>query len=497
MKENIPQEKITWLSDIVSDDFKRWSDTKIIFDAGTGSGKTYFIINILAAYAAEHDKTILYLCNRKPLHQKLLSITEGHDNITVILYHTLQSLIRKGENIEHFDYIIADECHFLLSDSTFNEYTDLSYHYLMNQRDNVTIFMSATASIFFQDLINQGIVGADHVYSVPKRYDYVKKIGFYDGRDLTNIIDYIIEEYPDDKILVFVNSMNRLRIMYDTYGDTALYMCGKSYQGNPDFSFCKSNAIINDSFGSRILFTTKTLDNGVDIKDQRVRHIFSEIFDVDSCIQAIGRKRPISDNDYCSFYFKDYDKRALLRFKEANDRQLKPVQAFLKDREAFINDLYRNNQEPRQIARDNHIMYIDWKDNQQLKINYISLKKYTLNSEIISDMLDTSYRDVLLKYLGDELSTKINEIELTMRKKDIFLEYLKENCGCKLFKEDQKLLKDKFKNILGLRDRTMGINTLNGKLVDCMYKFKIISMRENSRKSVNYKQRYWMIVQND
>lgn len=497
MKENSQQEKRIWLSDIIADDYKEWDNTKIIFDAGTGSGKTYFILNVLAAYAAEYNKTILYLCNRKPLHQKLLSITAEHDNITVILYHTLQSLIRKGECIEHFDYVISDECHFLLSDSTFNEYTDLAYHYLMNQKDNVTVFMSATAGVFFNDLINQNIVSADHVYSVPKRYDYVKKISFYDGRELTNIIDYILEEHPNDKILVFVNSMNRLRTMYDTYGDTALYMCGKSYQGNPDFSFCKSNAIINDAFSSRILFTTKTLDNGIDIKDQRVRHIFSEIFDVDSCIQAIGRKRPVNDSDYCSFYFKNYDKRALLRFKEANDRQLKPVQAFLNDKEAFINDLYRNNQEPRQIARDNHIMYIDWKDNQQLKVNYVSLKKYTLNSEIISDMLDTSYRDVLLKYLGDELSTKTTEIELTMRKKDIFLEYLKENCGCKLFKEDQKLLKDKFKNILGLRDRTMGINTLNGKLVDCMYKFKIISMRENSRKSVNYKQRYWMIVQSD
>lgn len=40
--------------------------------------------------------------------------------------------------------------------------------------------------------------------------------------------------------------------------------------------------------------------------DKTWRHIFSEILDVDSAIQALGRKRKVSDDDHCTFYIKNY-----------------------------------------------------------------------------------------------------------------------------------------------------------------------------------------------
>ena len=36
--------------------FKNWKETKIVFDGGTGSGKTYFVINILGGYVKKNKK---------------------------------------------------------------------------------------------------------------------------------------------------------------------------------------------------------------------------------------------------------------------------------------------------------------------------------------------------------------------------------------------------------------------------------------------------------
>ena len=61
-------------------------------------------------------------------------------------------------------------------------------------------------------------------------------------------------------------------------------------------------------------------------------------------------------------------------------------------------------------------------------------------------------------------------------KKETLSDYLSSIVGKKLFKEDQNELKNKFKEV-GLKDRTMGINTLNGKLMDMALDYKIISKR--------------------
>lgn len=113
----------------------------------------------------------------------------------------------------------------------------------------------------------------------------------------------------------------------------------------------------------------------------------------------------------------------------------------------------------------------------------------------LSPMLETSYEQVLKNYLGEELARKESELDISMQAKDKFSEYLCQIKGQKLFKEEQGKLKEQFRDILGLRDRTMGINTLNGKLKDCMYPYNIISKQETSRQSRNYKKRYWIIAE--
>lgn len=488
-----------FFSDIIGDKYKIWNKEFIILDGGTGSGKTYFIQHILIPYAEKLKKSILYLCNRRSLYDELLQLIRNHEYVELMLYQVLQEYLRNDKPVGEFDYIIADECHYLYGDALFNEYTDLSHKYLLEQKNNVVIFMSATAPAFFHDLQQFKIVKKKNVFSITKDYSYVKNVYFYNADDLVDVIDDIIEKHPKDKMLVFVNSMDRLKEMHDVYDNIAYFMCSKSTKRKDILDFCTNDCITQYApgyitFDRKILFTTKALDNGINIKDAAIKHIFSEIFDIDSAIQAIGRKRCIGENDTCSFYFKNYTKKAIARFLNINEQQYLPVKKYLENKENFLLELKENNVDIREFARENRIMYTDWEDKEQIQINNVRYKKYRMDNNIIRRMKTSTYQTVFLHYLGDELAGKVKELEIITAAKDIFLEYLKGIVGKKLFKEEQNVLKSKMRNLLGLNDRTMGIGVCSGKLSDRQYPYTIISDRETSRQSEYRYKYYWMIV---
>lgn len=488
------------MSDLVDIDYTTWENTKVIFDCGTASGKTYFILHMLIPYAIANKKRVLYLCNRRPLYDELFQDMKQFYNVDLVLYQILQEWIKQGKTIPRYDYIIADECHYLYTDATFNEYTDLSYKYLIEQVRNVVIFMSATATSFFENLKNNKIVPIKNVYVMPKDYSYVENVYFYKANDLVNVIDDIIQKHPEDKILVFVNGMERLQEMHDIYGGVAYFMCSKTTTEKDVLSFCTNDCVVQYNkeyitFDRKILFATKALDNGINIKDRTIKHVFNEIFDVDSAIQAIGRKRSIDETDKCNFYFKEYGKRGIARFLDANERQFLSVEKYLANKDKFIHQLKEGDEDIRAFARDNRIMYTDWEENEQIKVNTIRYQKYKMDNFIMCQMKEYTYNFVLLRYLGDELSAKVKELEIITSSKDIFLEYLKKICGKKLFKEGQVELKEKMKNLLGLNDRTMGLGVCRGKLSDCQYPYTLAKpKRELSRKSPYFKKTYWMVV---
>ena len=144
--------KEKYFSDIIGTSYKDWKNTQVIFDGGTGTGKTYFIVNILGKYARETGKKIIYLCNRSKLKKQTYENVEAlnlQDVIYVTTYQALQSKIKCKKEIGYFDYIISDECHYFTNDALFNEYTDLAYDFIWRQKESVIIYISATAKVFF------------------------------------------------------------------------------------------------------------------------------------------------------------------------------------------------------------------------------------------------------------------------------------------------------------------------------------------------------------
>lgn len=463
------KQKITF-SMLIEDKYKTWKNTKVILDGGTGTGKTYFVLNILGKYAEQQRKSILYLCNRSALkgqtEHDVLSM-KLKETVTVMTYQTLQNKIRNKKQIPEFDYIVADECHYFTNDALFNEYTDLAYKYLKKQKDNVIIYISATAKVYFNWMKSHEYVKEENYYFIPKNYDYVKKIFFYNKKFLVPQIDKILEEEPESKIIVFCNSISRMLELYKKYGDTATYFASKKAQKVKDI--CEEDCIDQHkdgtvTFDKRILITTKVMDNGVNIKDVKVKHIFSEILDVDSAIQALGRKRKTSEDDTCTFYLKDYSGQAIQGLINTNEYQTEPVMTYRLNYEEFLFQYGQN----RERIRKNKIFYakfLDDKEQNHIAYNSMRLNKYLMDNTVLNQMKETSYRSVMVELLGYAVADKCEDLEVNIEEKDEFLEYLKSIEGKWLYSADRKEVVKKFEDI-GVKLRRQGINTLNGALQD-------------------------------
>ena len=101
-------------SELIGDVYKSWDNTRVILDGGTGTGKTYFTLNVLGKYAQQNNKIILYLCNRSKLKEQTYKDVKKlklHSTVYVTTYQSLQNRIKHKEKLPHYDYIIADECH--------------------------------------------------------------------------------------------------------------------------------------------------------------------------------------------------------------------------------------------------------------------------------------------------------------------------------------------------------------------------------------------------
>lgn len=174
----------------IGDDYTKWIPaTPVIISAQTGSGKNYFVENVLLPYAYKNRVKILYLSNRVALNRqeklnlikcigKYISKSEekkfsnalkklseyGLDDlydfgwINILNYHSLLGRIKENKiKPEDFKYMVVDEAHFFLTDAKFNEYTDkiLEKIFSVFQR-SIKIFMTATPDEIKQLILNKG-----------------------------------------------------------------------------------------------------------------------------------------------------------------------------------------------------------------------------------------------------------------------------------------------------------------------------------------------------
>lgn len=494
--------KQIWVSNIIGNDYKEWKNEFVVLDCGTGCGKSYFALHVLGNYAKKQKKRILYLCNRRKLRKQIYDDVKMLGLLNVIYvtsYQALQYYIQEGKQIPYYDYIVADECHYFTTDAKFNEYTDVSYDFLMKRKDSVVLWVSATAKTFFRWLADKGKVKKKYIYRIDKDYSYVKKVYFYKKEEITTIIDDILENEPQSKIVVFCNSASRMEEMNKRYDDIANYFCSSTSSSAKLKNMCGYDSETKKvadcikqlpdgrvTFEKRILFTTTVLDNGVDLKDKDIKHIFSEIFDVDSLIQSLGRKRIVDKKDTCTFYIREFQPKAIQGLLNINEAQLEPVQLYKNSYKEFYSR-YGNGRERKQVGK-NKIFYSFFAEDKRLskiKVNECRYRKYEQDNNILAQMKELGHIPILNYFLGEELSSKSEYIVVDVRQIDMFMEYLKSIEGKCLFQEDKECIKEEFETI-GVKLRYIGINTFNGALDDVYKELYLCRFYNKNREGKYY-----------
>lgn len=148
------------VSDAIGDDYKKWNKgDNVIISFPTGTGKTYFVLNVLVPYAKKLNKKIVMFCNRIALYEQINN-TVDEDMKEYIELQTYQSTEYQIGNIitEDVLYYIFDEAHYIFQDSSFNEGTGEWYkHFFSTSRLSfgICIYLSATPDDIYMLLANR------------------------------------------------------------------------------------------------------------------------------------------------------------------------------------------------------------------------------------------------------------------------------------------------------------------------------------------------------
>lgn len=353
--------KLKKVSDIIREDYKKWTQGDVVLiDAQTGTGKTYFINSVLAK--TYPNKKILYICNRihlksqikKDLLENFLKINpkdglktikevnkkfnksisdnkivnqkdfafENIDlidtigNIKIQSYQSLSNVIINNrffnENeyfnsyFSSYDYIVFDECHYLYSDATFNNKTNFIFEEIFFRISNaVKIFMSATLedlkphidNIFNtanqKDTYNLNVISEIlhyKFYSTNRDYSYLD-IRYF--KTLDTLIQKIQDDNSSNKWIIFVSNLKDAKYLKENLKKIKTVIVKQGTKNK------EVDSIINESkFNSKVLISTKVLDNGINIKDENVKNIVIMALDKTTFLQELGRVRVNIDTPY-------------------------------------------------------------------------------------------------------------------------------------------------------------------------------------------------------
>lgn len=421
------------------------------------------------------------ITNRKLLRQQVSADLRmsGNKNIDTINYQELESMSIRGESLfSGYNIIVFDEVHYLLNDSIFNRNTDLLLDYLKSPPKNkICVFMSATP-----DAILYYCKDFDFSYSLDSDYSYIDKIYFFSREDSCG---KILKSIPDnEKCLCFCSSAKEAYEKSLKYNDSQ-FICSeynkKYYYKSSNIE--RANLIARDKFDCRILFTTKVLDNGVNIKDEKLKHIIIDMADPISFIQCLGRKRIINQNDKIKLYIKNYNSRSLTQMSIKFSEKLKLAEE--------LNDIGKD-EFLKKYRKKNFDSIID-NDITINKAKYYSYRYYqNLYYNLKSDENNKGY----MKYICSKLKIPIKDVlilEEEYEKKSI-TKVVDEYVGKKITSDLQKVFKDKFFECILVPKETnyrkRGIRSINGVLKELNLKYCLESKVTSEN---NQSLRYWYL----
>jgi hypothetical protein len=526
---------LKWVTDIIGEDYKTWKNGDIIkIECQTGTGKTWFIKNRLLPHAINQGKTILYIANRINLKRQMkidvaeiqgieinykdyniLDELEVIGNIVISSYQKIQnSILNDNYNIHcqddlydkylNYDYIIWDECHFVVQDSAFNNKTIFFYdHYFEKcNKKCITILMSATMDYIKEPINKRFNPGKIIDYNTGIDYSYLDVFYF---KNIDDIVATINNDTYGNKWLFFVNNIELAKDLLEKIKDSK-FICSqhnKKYINKMDLNEL-NNIITNNKFDCKCLITTKSLDNGININDQLVKNIIILAIDKVDFIQMLGRKR--IDTEYpqrVNLFIMNRSIKTFYTLLNAKyTKEYEAVELWKSDINSFNRKFDTSIDK---LSEFNHLFY---KTNSGWQLNEIGFFRLFKNIEFCKKMINKFYKVGKNAFIKEQLNWlklkyyKDNWIEEVIDAKEVnkLTDYLKGIVGKKLFNtEKQELI-----NMIGLKDGRgriqKSISLLNTYLEVNKIPFIIISKQtkeyvKNTKKNKSIQ--FWKVINTD
>lgn len=465
-------------------EIEKWKNgNRILITSQTGSGKSQWVKDVLYEYCLQNNKKILLLSNRVLLknqnEEELLGIKS--DVIVLKNYQAMETNILYGNPlsaiISEFDYIVFDEVHYLLSDSAFNSNTDILLSNIKFPiKDKITIFITATPQAVLH--YNKQY---EYKYTLEQDYSFIEKLYFYSS---DNVVENIIANIPlDEKILYFGNALDGFEFSKNIADSQ--FICSDN---NNEFRRKSSKPtmkeiVTKNEFSARILFSTKVLDNGVNIISPSLKHIIIDMSDPIDLIQCLGRKRIIRD-EKITLYVKNQSGRDIFPRLQSARNRLKLVDERRELGKEEFQKKYARKPIDNVIMNDGEINWSKFFYSKYLEDVYSKMikienayKKYVCGALLMNvkdSLIAEKYfekktlSDILSSYLGKQLYGGIEQEDF----KNIFFE--------NVFNLKRKL---------DVRNR--GIISINSILDEDELPFRLVKGRCASGKN-RYK-RYWIV----
>jgi len=297
-----------YISDIISvSEILKWKPgDRILITSQTGSGKSQWVKDQLYSYCKDNNKKILLLSNRSILRDQNKTEIEAEnkqDIITLKNYQTLETAFIYGKTVldlfNAYDFIVYDEAHYVFSDSQFNTNTDILMEPIIDSpKDKIFLFLTATPQA-----LRIYSSKYDYEYTAKTDYSYIENLYFYSQ---TQTIENIIRTIPaEDKAIYFGDAKESLELS-EQFDNSAFLCSDKNSIFKRNSSKKVQDQIINTNrFECQFLFSTKVLDNGINIIMPELKYVFIDMNDPIDVIQCLGRKRIVSLTDRVNLYIKD------------------------------------------------------------------------------------------------------------------------------------------------------------------------------------------------
>lgn len=371
----------------------------------------------------------LYLIQRTRTKEQLEKDFHGKkDTFKIMTYQSLERSVMHKQTIGQYDFIIADECHYFISDGGFNNQTDISFDWIMGQSNAIKVFMSATVGAFYNYLFKK-VMLAHTPISVPCDYNYIEQLTFfYDTEQLEKLAAEVIQN--GKKAIFFIQSGKTAVALYKKFENNMVFSCSKYSKEYKKYMNEQAidTIIESEKFDTNILVTTTALDSGFTLKDKELDTIVVDVVEPEAVIQCVGRKRPIDLEDNVSLFIRGRSNADINRIVHQMNGVIKSI--IQKD----TNEIQYHIDNERQNSGDGAVVNIPVGCNEQGQLLYIKqcneakvsrLEYYAL--DLFSEMLKEpfGYEKYLARWFGfyDE-NTGIYLYRSISRKKQTLIDYL-------------------------------------------------------------------------